>query len=259
MELVLFLIAAGIIFYLYKTFQSYLSNPIAPNDSDSLNAVNHEPKPIAIPLSPKDKLKMTEYGIITRILGRLSFADNNSCVLEESLVHGIIQDMAKDSDISEELYFEIYKESANEDVQELATLFAAETIAQYKKRLKVVEFMFALSYADGNFTADEEDVIINVAAILEIENDDFNKLYDEFKSINEQKYSMNKEEAIAILNLPQEFSKAELDARYNEAVSSNRQNILDTKNLVRPYNEFGGRELQKFAQAYSILLPFARD
>ena len=186
MELVLFLIAAGIIFYLYKTFQVYLSNPIIPNDKDTLH-IQAKDVSQSIQVSPKDKLKATEYGIIVRILGKLSFADDKSCALEEKLISGIIHDMALESDKSEEEYLEIYRESANEDIEELANLFAAETIAQYKKRLKIIEFMFALSYADGNFTQEEEDMIISVAAILEIENDDFNKLYDEFKEILETK------------------------------------------------------------------------
>ncbi len=253
MELVLFLIAAGIIFYLYKTFQVYLSNPIIPNDKDTLH-IQAKDVSQSIQVSPKDKLKATEYGIIVRILGKLSFADDKSCALEEKLISGIIHDMALESDKSEEEYLEIYRESANEDIEELANLFAAETIAQYKKRLKIIEFMFALSYADGNFTQEEEDMIISVAAILEIENDDFNKLYDEFKEINTNTITLTKDEAITLLGLSQNFTKKELDERYNQVVSEKRQNIFDPKNLTRSYNEFGGQDLRKYSQAYIVLI-----
>lgn len=262
MELVLLLIAAGVIFYLYKTFQTYLSNPIAPNDKDVLQVQNSKnaAKVQAPPPTPKEKLKNTEYGILTRILGRLSYADSKSCILEEKLVKGIIQDMASDMDYPESLFFEIYKEASNENIRDLATLFADETIAQYKKRLKVVEFMFALSYADGVFNKDEEDCIIDVAAILEIENDDFNKLYDEFKAINEKNaITMSANEAIEILHLKDNFTREELDKKYDEAVANKRQNIFDPKNLAKPYNEFVGDDLKKVSQAYAILLPLVKD
>ncbi|MWV61247.1 hypothetical protein DCO58_10620 [Helicobacter saguini] len=257
MELVLFIIAAGIIFYLYKTFQVYLSNPIAPNDRDVLQPQPRtQPRQELAPPTPKERLRNSEYGILTRILGRLSHADSNSCPLEERLVRGLIHDMSSDTDYPETLFLEIYKESGGEDIQQLANLFAAETIAQYKKRLKIVEFMFALSYADGDFSKDEEECIIDVAAILEIENDDFNKLYDEFAAINkEQKVSMDADSARKILRLESSFTKEELDKKYDELVNDKRQNIFDPKNLARPYNEFVGEDLRSLSMAYAVLLP----
>lgn len=255
MELVLFLIAAGIIFYLYKTFQGYLSNPIVPTDKDILQSqrqqdnINDRPM-----LSPKEKLKRTEYGIIVSILGRLSFADEKSCILEERLVKGIIEDISKDSNEPSELFLEIYKESKNDDIQELAELFASETIGQYKKRVKIVEFMFALAYADGNFSKEEEDSIINVAATLEIENADFNHLYDSFKALNEKYVPITKDEALKLFELNEGFTKEELDSKYNDFFKQKRQNIIDPKNLGKPYNENGGQDLRNISEAYAILL-----
>ncbi len=263
MELILFLIAAGIIFYLYKTFQDYLSNPIVPTDKDMLQSQKQDlaieiiaERPI---LTPKEKLKLTEYGIIVRILGKLSFTDMQSCILEEKLVKGIIEDMAHDADQPQELFLEIYTESRDEDIQELAELFANETIGQYKKRVKVIEFMFALAYADGNFSHEEEDAIINVAAILEIDNADFNNLYDNFKALNEQYTPLTKEEALQLFALQEGFTRAELDSKYNEFFAQKRQNVLDPKNLSRPYNEHGGQDLRKISEAYALLLSEAKE
>lgn len=260
MELILFIIAAGIIFYLYKTFQVYLSNPIAPNDKDILQTQSQRPqqRQEIAPPTPKDKLKKSEYGILTRILGRLSYADSNSCPLEQKLVQGLINDMSSDADYPVSLFMEIYKESASEDIRHLAELFAAETVAQYKKRLKVVEFMLALGYADGKLSNDEENCIIDVAATLEIENDDFNKLYDEFAAINkDQKVNMDIESAKKLLHLNEPFSKEMLDKKYDELVNSKRQNIFDPKNLAKPYNEFVGEDLRGLSMAYALLLPLA--
>ena len=255
MELILFLIAAGIIFYLYKTFQSYLSNPIAPTDRDTLQLQRQqeyvEERPI---LTEKEKLKNSEYGLIISILGKLSIADSKSCVLEERLVKSIIEDMSHDIDQPQELFLEIYRESHNDDIQELAELFANETIGQYKKRLKIVEFMFALSYADGNFSKEEEDSIINVAATLEIENDDFNNLYDNFKALNEKYTPPTTEEALNIFGLQEGFSKDELDSKYNELFEKNRQNVLDPKSLTKPYNESDSQKLRRISDAYVLLL-----
>lgn len=259
MELILFLIAAGIIFYLYKTFQSYLSNPIVPTDRDNLQQIQQEyveERPI---LTAKERLKNSEYGIIISILGRLSMADSNSCMLEERLVKSIIEDMSRDADQPQELFMEIYRESHNDDIQALAELFANETVGQYKKRLKIVEFMFALSYADGDFSKEEEDSIINVAAILEIENDDFNQLYDGFKSLNEQYTPITKEEALDIFGLKEGFSKDELDSKYNELFAKSRQNVLDPKNLSKPYNESDSQNLRRISDAYALLLSLKHD
>ena len=256
MEFVLLVIAAGVVFYLVKTLKEYLNNPIRPLETDSRAQQTREitQKEEEVILSPKDKLKNTEYGILTRMLGRLSYADHESCILEEKLVEGMIEDMSRDSMAPKSLFMEIYKESKNEDMVELALLFRDETIGQYKKRLKVVEFAFALAYADGNFSEEEEQLIVDIAANLEIENEDFNQLYDEFKSKNDGEAELvDRKKALEIVGLSSEFDQKELNKKIDDLFQQKRQNILDHKNLNRPYNQSSAKDLKEISQAYELL------
>ncbi|STQ86536.1 hypothetical protein LS73_003785 [Helicobacter muridarum] len=255
MELILFFIAAGIIFYLVKSFKVYLSNPISSLDSESSPTQWQDIPTQEVMMTPKEKLKSSEYGILVSMLGKLSYADGKSCILEQKLVNSIIDDMAKDSLQPRSLFMEIYEESSNDDIRDLATLFRDETIGQYKKRVKVIEFMFALAYADGYFSPQEEDCIIDVAAILEIENEDFNALYDEFKQINQDNYSnqMSVERAKEVLGVDDDVSLAQLDDIFNALFQEKQQHILDHKNLSKPYNQSSAKELQEISQAYNVL------
>ncbi|RDU73402.1 hypothetical protein CQA66_01695 [Helicobacter aurati] len=255
MEFLLFFIAAGIIFYLVKSFKIYLSNPLTPLDSESSFTQKQDIPVQEVILNPKEKLKISEYGILMRILGRLSYADGKSCLLEQKLIEGIVEDMAKDSLQPESLFLEIYRESGSEDIQELAMLFRDETIGQYKKRVKIIEFMFALAYADGYFAQQEEECIIDVAAILEIENNDFNQLYDEFKAINEKDSTttMDLQRALLLLGLTDDFDSKQLNDAMDTLFREKQQHILDHKNLTKPYNQSSAKDLQEISRAYAFL------
>lgn len=258
MEIVLLVIAGVVIYYLYKTFQSYLQNP--QNNNNNVNAETKKTEKVVIEqsISSYDRLRNSEYGLILRMLGQLSFADNNSCLLEKKMVEGIIEDMIEENkEVNEEDYLKIYESAKNDDINELANLFAEQTKGEYKKRLKVIEFMFALAYADYELSKEEEESIIDIAAFFEIENEDFNTIYEEFKEIyeNERKNEkqLTKEEALKILELSDDYTENNLNENYSRLIKENKQNIVDIRNLNKKFNSNGGDQIRKINRSYIIL------
>lgn len=68
-------------------------------------------------------------------------------------------------------------------IAHLAEIFLDHTYGEYKKRLQFVGFILMLAWSDKDLNHDEQDIILDIAAFLEIDNADFNALYESFETL----------------------------------------------------------------------------
>ncbi|MBR2495257.1 TerB family tellurite resistance protein [Helicobacter sp.] len=68
-------------------------------------------------------------------------------------------------------------------IAHLAGIFLDNTYGEYKKRLQFVELLLILAWSDRDLNHDEQDIILDIAAFLEIDNADFNTLYESFETL----------------------------------------------------------------------------
>ncbi|OBV28867.1 hypothetical protein BKN38_03580 [Helicobacter sp. CLO-3] len=73
---------------------------------------------------------------------------------------------------------------SSESIAKLAEIFLDNTYGEYKKRLYFVGVLLELAWSDGELNTKEQDIILDIAAFLDIENDDFNALYDSFERLD---------------------------------------------------------------------------
>lgn len=254
MELILLIIAGVVMYYLYNSFQNYLKNPYSPNQNKS-EEYNIEDNPY-IQLSDEDRIKDNEYGILTRIFKNIASSDGEICVLEKELLANMLDDIAdqmqdiKDSRILLQNIFD----NSNDDLDELAQKYCDLTKGEYKKRLKVVEFIFTIAYADGILDEKEREKIIDIAAIFELNNDDFNRIYDDFESQYSSEVNISKDEALGIFGLGDEYTKEDLLKAYKDKIKESKQNILLNKNLDKSLAKGSLQELRRIDSAYKVLL-----
>lgn len=257
MEFILLLIGAGVAYFLYITLQDYLKNPLHPQEFNKAPSANPMPRVSFVDDEKSrmySKAKESEYGILSAILGIFSRADGNACEAERVLVEDMIDEMAKDSNkISKESLLEIYNNSEAKDLEQLCMDFNEKTKGEYKKRLKVVEFLFVLAYADNEFCDAEREMIIDIAAYFEIDNDDFNKIYDGFESLYTSGAELSKQEALEVLGLKEGFSDEELESAYAEVLKKTKGTVLDNKNISKTLLEANAPLLQKIEKAYHTL------
>ena len=104
-------------------------------------------------------------------------------------------------------------------ISALAQVFLDNTYGEYKKRLHFVGFALMLSWSDKVLEEKEQDVILDIAAFLQLENAEFNELYDSFelrfsktKETNEEnkEKESNKEEKI---QAPNKKAKSSIDSK----------------------------------------------
>ena len=258
MEILLLVVAGIVLYMLYNSFSDYMKNPYKLPSEDFGDSFKREYKPEDNPyieLTDEDRIKKGEFGILAQILAHIAQSDGKVCDLEHELISEMLNDMAvelnqyndyKDARGSlQSIFDEATKES---DLDTLANAFVEATKGEYKKRVKVVEFLLAVAYADGALSEMEREKIIDVAAIFELNNDDFNRIYDDFEARYNNGVEITQDKAMALLGLEAGFTRKELENAYHKAIKDKKQNIF--KSLNKPFDSESLREIDS---AYKVL------
>lgn len=258
MEILLLVVAGIVLYMLYNSFSDYMKNPYKLPSEDFGDSFKREYKPEDNPyieLTDEDRIKKGEFGILAQILAHIAKSDGKVCDLEHELISEMLNDMAvelnqyndyKDARGSlQSIFDEATKES---DLDNLANAFVEATKGEYKKRVKVVEFLLAVAYADGELSEMEREKIIDVAAIFELNNDDFNRIYDDFEARYNNGVEITQDKAMALLGLEAGFTRKELENAYHKAIKDKKQNIF--KSLNKPFDSESLREIDS---AYKVL------
>lgn len=255
-EVGLFAVAAIVIFLLYRAFQEYLKNPIPELKRDAIkDKAQSKPRDISyIAPTPEDRLMVSEYGLIIRILGKLDSLENRNIALSNTLIQNIIDDMVQEGKYTKEMFLNLFNNAKNDNIDNLAELFNAATKGEYKKRLKLIEFMFVCAYADENLGNHELDEITEVASILQIDNEDFNNIVEEFAQAHNSSIMLTRMQALMIMNLNHGFTKDELNDSFNTLVKKHNQNITDHKILEKSLAKYSSSSLREVNAAYNLLL-----
>ncbi len=213
-------------------------------------------------LSREEKIAKSEYGLIVALFSKLAQSDGKVCELELELMENTIQDIAdalclqsamNQKDEILEILHKIF-DFTNESVESLTRSYATLTKGQYKSRLKLVEYLLALAYADGELGSEEREIILDVAAYLEIDNEDFNTLYDTFEEFYAQKQvDSTLQEAYATLGVSEEDSMEHIKKTYKNLVRQFHPDILYHKGLEQSIMEDSTKKLQSINQAYQII------
>ena len=162
MEILLLVVAGIVLYMLYNSFSDYMKNPYKLPSEDFGDSFKREYKPEDNPyieLTDEDRIKKGEFGILAQILAHIAKSDGKVCDLEHELISEMLNDMAVELDqyndykdargSLQSIFDEATKES---DLDNLANAFVEATKGEYKKRVKVVEFLLAVAYADGELS-----------------------------------------------------------------------------------------------------------
>ncbi|WP_033619735.1 TerB family tellurite resistance protein [Helicobacter pylori] len=248
MEIILLIVAAIVLFYFYNTLKEYLKNPLNPKAKTEEYELKDDPY-LLVQSSPLDKFKQTQVGAYMRLLKFLEIQKN---ALDNALRTLFINELERSLNTEQQnLAKELLNEPMDkkENFESLCQEIADHTHGEYAKRLKLVEFLMLLAYADGILDSKEKELFLDVGAFLQIDNHDFNELYDNFERFNSIEIPMSLEDAqnlfeIQTTTTAQELEKKALDlsALYYHKMNNNKR-----------YNEQEFISLRKIALASQLL------
>lgn len=269
MEILLF-ITIVIIAIALINFKDYLNNPQkrphihSKENSDELSEYQnpYKQQEQIVSLSKEEKLRNSEYGLIVALLSKLAQSDGKVCELELELMENTMQDIAEALCLQsamnqkEEILEILHKifDTTTQSVESLTQKYAELTKGQYKSRLKMVEYLLSLAYADGELGNNEREIILDVAAYLEISNEDFNNLYDSYEAFYAQKQEESTlKEAYETLGVSEEDDMEHIKKTYKNLVRQFHPDILYHKGLEQSIMESCTQKLQKINRCYKII------
>lgn len=202
---ILLVIAGVVVYYLYTTFEEYLKNPL-PSPQKPQERQDYSPKdnPYSLP-TPQDKLKNSYAGAsisMLNILLQAGISQKTPSLLQIVLLDNFIKNlhlqesqethlkqMLNGIDFSQIISKKNQSPATSTDskdsdtpISSLAQIFLDNTYGEYKKRLHFVGFALTLAWSDRVLEEKEREVILDIAAFLQLENDEFNELYDSFEN-----------------------------------------------------------------------------
>ena len=223
MSILLLILAGVVVYYLYITLQEYLKNPTTitpPTKEPSPTPYPLESTPYTAQ-TPEQKLQNSYEGASITLLAYMLQAgvrkqakptsQQNSSPLESTftpLQIGLVEEFVRSLSLHSTKpeyeqnlrallthYAPAYtpaqaKQSSLDfstleqpSIAHLAGIFLDNTYGEYKKRLQFVELLLTLAWSDRELNHDEQDIILDIAAFLEIDNADFNALYESFEKL----------------------------------------------------------------------------
>ncbi|ANH40914.1 tellurite resistance TerB family protein [Helicobacter pylori] len=250
MEIILLIVAAVVLFYFYNTLKEYLKNPLNPKTKTEEYDLKNDPY-LLVQSSPLDKFKQTQTGAYMRLL---KFLDIQKNALDNALRSLFINELeqplnSEQQNLAKELLSEPVDKKEN--FESLCQEIADHTHGEYTKRLKLVEFLMLLAYADGILDSKEKELFLDVGAFLQIDNQDFNELYDHFERFNAIEIPMSLEEAKNLFEIPKETNatKQNLEEKALNLSTPYYHKMNDNKR----YSEQDFISLKKIALASQLL------
>ncbi len=248
MEIILLIVAAIVLFYFYNTLKEYLKNPLNPKAKTEEYELKDDPYLLA-QSSPLDKFKQTQVGAYMRLL---KFLDIQKNALDNALRTLFIHELERSLNTDQQ---NLAKELLNEPVdkkenfESLCQEIADHTHGEYAKRLKLVEFLMLLAYADGILDSKEKELFLDVGAFLQIDNHDFNELYDNFERFNAIEIPMSLEDAQNLFEIQTTTTAQVLEKKALDLSALYYHKMNDNKR----YNEQEFVSLRKIALASQLL------
>ncbi len=263
MSFVLLVIAGIVIYYLYITFEEYLKNPhTAPQKVQERQEYTQKDNPYALP-TPKDKLKNSYGGASIGMINALMQANTTTpSLLQLTLIDSFIKNLhlqesqenllkqmlpsldfsvlqSKQSSVDSNPSQATQNTQANNQttpISKLAQIFLDNTYGEYKKRLHFVGFTLMLAWSDKTLDEKEQDIILDIAAFLQLENAEFNELYDSFESLfNSKAKSSDKSNQTISNNVDSQINSSdfsELIAKYTKDLQTEQEQSNSTLQLA---------------------------
>jgi len=203
----------------------------------------------------------SELGIFVALIAKVAKADGRIHELEAELVSNIFNDISKAfGESHKERVREILKEVFNREkeivrnVDNLALRLQALTRGDRQKRLMMLTFLINLAYIDGNLSHAEENLIIKIAAFLEISGSEVEGIMQRFAAMfNANASQSSLDDAYAVLGARREDDLDTIKKKYRVLVKKYHPDIMKAKGASEEYISDATKKVQEINTAYEMV------
>jgi DnaJ like chaperone protein len=203
----------------------------------------------------------SELGLFVALIAKVAKADGRIHELEAELVSNIFNDISKAfGETHKERVREILKEVFNREkeivrnVDNLALRLQALTRGDRQKRLMMLTFLINLAYIDGNLSHAEENLIIKIAAFLEISGSEVEGIMQRFAAMfNANASQSSLDDAYAVLGARREDDLDTVKKKYRALVKKYHPDIMKAKGASEEYISDATKKVQEINTAYEMV------
>ena len=253
MEIIVGLVAIGLIVYFGKSYLFYeKTNPYRGKGTDYEHAF----------LKRKggdiyDEVLQSEYGLITALMAKVAKADGGICELEKEIVESTIDELSgyfSHRENARKILWEILEKEEKDhgNIDLIAGEFARYTEREPHKRVKIMEFLINLSFADKSLSKEEEATLEKIAYHFRLSAAEYGKIMGGFKEYYRH-YEADDKDPYGVLGVETSVSAEELKGAYRRLVKENHPDIIKGKGHGEAFVKQATVKLQEINEAYETI------
>jgi len=206
-------------------------------------------------------LEEHEAGLLVSLMAKVAKADGQVSELEAELLGLTFTDISQAFEESEkvrEALKAIYKKEMEsfENTIIISKKYLKLTQHEYRKRLKVMEYLLNLAFIDGEFSQAEFMITEDIASSLKIQRADFERLISQFEQFYTTRQTQKKltlQKAYEILGASSADDFDTIKKKYRTLVKEYHPDILMGQGKEQSIIDAATTKLQEINEAYELV------
>jgi len=209
--------------------------------------------------SSKELFRESELGLFIALVAKVAKADGRVQELEAQLIGMMFDDISgvfPDKDKVRTILKEIFNEEKEKDdgTKEIAHSLNKLLGRSRLKRNQFVEFLIQLAFVDNGIISDEDRVLREIVAELNITPDEYLSMIAKFENmIKNKQQTMSLEEAYKVLGVNESDDMNVIKKTYRKLVRQYHPDIIKSQDKDEAYMEEATAKTQEINQAYEII------
>ena len=207
----------------------------------------------------KELFRESELGLFIALVAKVAKADGRVQELEAQLVGIMFDDISRifpDKEKTRIILKEIFNEEKerDDDTKEIAQSLNKLLGRSILKRKQFVEFLIQLAFVDNGISSDEDKVLREIVAELNITPDEYGAMVSKFENMLKNKQqTMSLAEACKILGVNENDDISIVKKVYRKLVRQYHPDIIKSQDKDEAYIEEATAKTQEINQAYEII------
>ena len=207
----------------------------------------------------KALFRESELGHFIALVAKVAKADGRVSELEAQLIGMMFDDISKiftEKEKTRSILKEIFNEEKErvDDTKDVAHSFNKLLGRSRLKRRQYIEFLIQLAFVDDGLSSDEDKILRDIAAELNIELSEYTAMLNKFENMRKsQPQSMSLDEACKMLGVNKSDDMNSIKKTYRSLVREYHPDIMISQEKDADYIEEATAKMQEINQAYQII------
>ena len=209
--------------------------------------------------SSKALFRESELGHFIALVAKVAKADGRVSELEAQLISIMFDDISKifiEKEKTRSILKEIFNEEKerDDDTKEVAQSLSKLLGRSRLKPRQFIGFLIQLAFVDSGISSDEDKVLRDIVAELNITPDEYEAMVNRFENmINSKQETMSLGEAYKVLGVNENDDMNSIKKSHRKLVREYHPDIIQSQDKDETYIEEATAKMQEINQAYQLI------